>query len=122
MPVFGGGTRPAPATSGKDDKGRGRPVAAASDADRERLKVGVEMQFRNETRAGERSGENIFVIGPSVSFKPTLRTRVARADLAPLFGVTHDSPRVQAFLIFSAVFGRGGEGGEAETPISSRNR
>ena len=68
------------------------------------------MQFRNETRAGERdNGENSFVIGLSLSFKPTTRTRL---DLAPLFGVTHDSPRLQAFVVFSAVFGRGGEGGE----------
>lgn len=120
VPVFSGGTRPAATTAGKDGKDRARPRAATADADRERLKVGVEMQFRNETVAGQRdNGDNTFVIGPSLSFKPTRRTRV---DLAPLFGVTHDSPRVQAFVIFSAVFGRGGESGEAEAPISSRNR
>ena len=120
VPVFGGGAPPAPTAAGKDGKDRGRTVAAGANADRERLKVGVEMQFRNSTVAGARGdGENTFVIGPSLSFKPTPRTRL---DVAPLFGVTHDSPRVQAFVVLSAVFGRGGEGGEAEAPISTRNR
>ena len=84
----------------------------------ERLKVGVDMKYENFTVKDTRgSAINRFNIGPSISFKPTARMRF---DVEPLFGVTRDSAAVQVFAIFSYVFG--GEGSEAEGPVSTRNR
>jgi hypothetical protein len=86
---------------------------------RERLKVGLEMQYKNFTVKDTRGDPmHSFVIGPSFGFKPTARMRF---DVAPLFGVTHDSPDVQVFAVFSYAFGGGG-GNEAEAPASTRNR
>ena len=85
----------------------------------ERLKAGLEMQYKNFTVKDTRGDPaHTFVIGPSVAYKPTARMRF---DIAPLFGVTNDSPDVQVFAIFSYVFGGGGEAG-AEAPASTRNR
>lgn len=87
---------------------------------RERLKVGLEMQYKNFTVKDTRGDPmHSFVIGPSFAFKPTARMRF---DVAPLFGVTDDSPRVQVFAIFSYVFGGGGGEAGGEAPASTRNR
>src|SRR5213596_3499151 len=84
----------------------------------ERLKVGVEMQYRNVTTKDTRGDPlNSFVIGPTVAWKPTASTRL---DISPLFGCTHDSPVADVFVAFSWLFG--GERGEAEAPVSSRFR
>lgn len=85
----------------------------------ERLKAGLEMQYTNFTVKDTR-GDPIhrFVIGPTVAWKPTRQTRL---DVSPLLGCTDDSARVQVFVIFSWLFG-GGEGAEAEAPVSTRNR
>jgi len=86
---------------------------------RERLKVGLEMQYKNFTVKDTRGDPtHSFVIGPSLAFKPTANMRF---DLAPLAGVTEDSPDLQVFAIFSYVFGGGGEAG-GEAPTSTRNR
>jgi len=86
---------------------------------REQLKVGVEMQFRSFTDKGIRGTPyNSFVIGPAVGWRPTRNTRI---DVAPLFGVNHKSPQVQAFVVLSYLFGGGGEH-ETEAPASTRNR
>jgi hypothetical protein len=85
----------------------------------ERLKVGVEMQYKNFTMAATRNDPvHSFVIGPTVSWKPSRSTRV---DVSPLIGCTDDSPRVQVFAAFSWLFGPAGPG-EAEAPVSTRNR
>jgi hypothetical protein len=85
----------------------------------ERLKLGLEMQYKNFTVKDTRGDPlNSFVIGPSVAFKPTARMRF---DVAPLVGVTNDSPDLQVFAIFSYVFGGGSESG-GEAPASTRNR
>jgi hypothetical protein len=85
----------------------------------ERLRAGVEMQYKNFTVKDTRgSPMNSFNIGPSVSWKPSAATRF---DVSTLFGATEDSPDVQVFAIFSWVFGGGGKG-EAEAPVSTRNR
>jgi hypothetical protein len=87
---------------------------------RERFKVGLEMQYKNFTVKDTRGDPmHSFVIGPSFAFKPTARMRF---DVAPLFGVTDDSPRVQVFAIFSYVFGGGGGEAGGEAPASTRNR
>ncbi len=89
----------------------------------ERFKIGLEMLYSNFTDKDTRSDPaHRFVIGPTFSFKPT---RTTRFDVSPLFGVTHDAPRVQVFAVVSALWGRGvaaGAGGEAEAPVSTRSR
>jgi hypothetical protein len=85
----------------------------------ERLKMGVEMQYKNFTMAATRDDpEHSFVVGPTVAWKPSRSTRI---DVSPLFGCTDDSPRVQVFAIFSFLLGPPG-GQEAEAPASTRNR
>lgn len=87
---------------------------------REQLKVGVEMEYKNFTVKDTRGNpEHIFTIGPSVAYRTSKNTRI---DVASLFGVNDDSPAVQVFAVFSWQLGPGGEGGEAESPVSTRNR
>jgi hypothetical protein len=84
----------------------------------ERLKVGIEMLYKNVTTKDTRGDAvNSFVIGPTVAWKPTAQTRL---DISPLFGCTHDSPVADIFVAFSWLFG--GEHAEAEAPVSSRFR
>jgi len=84
----------------------------------ERLKVGIEMLYKNVTTKDTRGDAvNSFVIGPSVAWKPTAQSRL---DISPLFGCTHDSPVADVFVAFSWLFG--GERAEAEAPVSSRFR
>ena len=85
----------------------------------ERLKAGVEMQYKNFTDKDTRDDPtHSFVIGPTLAWKPTRNTRI---DISPLFGATDDSPRLQVFAVFSILFG--GEGPETgEAPASTRNR
>src|SRR5882724_8448356 len=85
----------------------------------ERLKIGVEMLYKNLTVKDTRGDpENIFVIGPTLALKPSAHTRL---DVSPLFGTTDDSPVADVFVAFSWLFG--GEGAEAaEAPVSSRFR
>jgi len=85
----------------------------------ERLKVGVEMLYKNFTTKFSRDDpENMFVVGPTVAWKPSRNTRF---DVSALFGCTDESPRAQIFGIFSFLIGPAG-GAEAEAPVSTRNR
>ncbi|HEV8419057.1 MAG TPA: hypothetical protein VGQ43_09980 [Candidatus Udaeobacter sp.] len=84
----------------------------------ERLKVGIEMQYKNTTVKGTRGDPlHSFTIGPTLAWKPTAQTRV---DISPLFGCTAGAPVADVFVAFSWLFG--GERGEAEAPVSSRFR
>ena len=84
----------------------------------ERLKLGIEMQYRNVTTKDTRGDAvNSFVLGPTMAWKPSAHTRL---DISPLFGCTHDSPVADVFAAFSWAFG--GEHAEAEAPVSSRFR
>jgi hypothetical protein len=86
----------------------------------ETVKAGVEMQFRSFSDKFSRGTPyNSFVIGPTVAWKPTRNTRL---DLSPLFGVNHKSPVVQGFVVFSYLFGAGGQEAGGEAPASTRNR
>ena len=86
----------------------------------EQLKVGVEMQYSNFSDKDTRNTPTQrFVIGPTVAWKITRSTSL---NVSPLFGVTSDSPRIQIFAVFSALFGPGGGGRESEAPASTRNR
>src|SRR5947207_11670725 len=87
--------------------------------ERERLKVGLEMEYKNFTVKDTRGDPmHSFVIGPTMSFRSWKSTRF---DVSTLFGCTDDSPRVQVFAIFSFLLGPGTEQG-AEAPVSTRNR
>ena len=84
----------------------------------ERLKIGLEMEYKNVTTKDTRGDPlNSFVIGPTLAWKPSVHTRV---DISPLFGCTDDSPVADVFVAFSWLFG--GERAEAEAPVSSRFR
>jgi hypothetical protein len=89
----------------------------------ERLKVGAEMQFTSFTDAGIRENNETpsyrVVVGPTIAWKPSKNTRL---DISPLFGLTDDAPRASVFIVFSMLFGPGGERPEAEAPVSMRNR
>jgi hypothetical protein len=89
----------------------------------ERLKVGAEMQFTAFTDAGIREGGEDasyrLVVGPTIAWKPSKSTRL---DISPLFGVTDDAPKASVFVVFSMLFGPGGESEHAEAPASTRNR
>jgi hypothetical protein len=87
--------------------------------EKERLKVGVEMEYKNFTVKDTRGDPmHSFVIGPTVAFRSSKNTRF---DVSTLFGCTEDSPRVQVFAVFSFLLGPGTEQG-AEAPVSTRNR
>jgi hypothetical protein len=84
----------------------------------ERLKVGIEMQYRNLTVKDTRGNPlHSFTIGPTIAWKPTAQTRL---DISPLFGCTAGAPVVDVFVAFSWLFG--GERAEAEAPVSTRFR
>src|SRR3954465_13591283 len=86
---------------------------------REKLKVGVEMEYKNFTVKDTRDDtEHTFVIGPTVAFRTSKNTRF---DVSTLFGCTDDSPRIQVFGVFSWILGHATEQ-EAEAPVSTRNR
>ena len=56
----------------------------------ERLKVGIEMEYKNFTVKDTRGDPlHSFVIGPTVAWKPTTQTRL---DISPLFGCTASAP------------------------------
>ena len=84
----------------------------------ERLKLGIEMEYRNLTVKDTRGDPlHSFTIGPTIAWKPTTQTRL---DISPLFGCTAGAPVADVFVAFSWLFG--GERAEAEAPISSRFR
>src|SRR5215468_11305553 len=84
----------------------------------ERLKIGIEMEYKNVTTKDTRGDPlNSFTIGPTLAWKPTPQTRL---DISPLFGCTDDSPVADVFVAFSWLFG--GERAEAEAPVSTRFR
>ena len=67
----------------------------------DKLGAGVEMKYSHQKADGT-PVENEFLIGPSVQWRITPRMHL---DLAPMFGCTHDSPRVEAYLVFGFDFG-----------------
>jgi len=69
----------------------------------QKLSAGVEMEYYHEKAIGS-SGQNWFLIGPSVQWRPTASTHL---DLVPLIGCTHYSPEVEAYLVFGYDFGTG---------------
>ena len=86
----------------------------------EKLGVGVEMQCNHVTEQGARSDPALeFLAGPSLQWRPTPRIHL---DLVPLMGVTHDAPRVWAWVVFGIDFGPGRNKAGPTTPVSTRSR
>ena len=84
-----------------------------------KLGVGLEMNYENTTVKGSREkSENEFLIGPSIQWRPNRRIHL---DFVPLLGATHDSPIVEAFIVFGfEIGGRGNK--EINAPASTRAR
>lgn len=85
-----------------------------------KLGVGVEM---NVERASHRnldgSPETEVLLGPSVQWRPIPRMHL---DFVPLFGVTDDSPRVEAFIVFGFDLWTAKKDGGGYQPASTRSR
>jgi len=85
----------------------------------EYLKAGVEMQFVRRTDIDTHAHpEYEFDLGPSFSWKPSRRTRL---DIAPLFGLTGQSPVVTVFAVFSIDFGKAVNEAEGVVPVSMQH-
>jgi len=69
----------------------------------EKLGVGLEWEYMHEEAKGS-PVDNIFMIGPSMQWRPASWCHI---DIAPLVGFTHDSLRVEAFLVFDIDFDTG---------------
>ena len=84
----------------------------------ERLKVGIEMQYKNVTVKDTRGDPlHSFIIGPTLAWKPTRKRALISHRL---FGCTAGAPVADVFVAFSWLFG--GERAEAEAPVSTRFR
>ena len=86
----------------------------------EKLSAGIEMNLErtsgphlNGTPATE------FLLGPSIQWRPHPRIHL---DIVPLFGTTHDSPAVEAFIVFGFDFGPNGNHSNTYIPASSQSR
>jgi hypothetical protein len=84
------------------------------------LQLGAEMEYRNQTLKDSRGDPHqIVVIGPEIALYPTRSTQI---DISPLFGCTHDSPRVQALVIFSVLLGPPAQPTNTQQPTATRHR
>ena len=86
----------------------------------EKLAVGLEMKFERRSAPNLEGKPAVeFDLGPSVQWRITPRMHL---DLVPLFGLTQDSPRVEAWIVFGFDFGSGGNHNEGRGPTSSMSR
>src|SRR6266700_137192 len=83
---------------------------------KEKLEVGLEMQYRSGGETTEPEGTKGLAIGPTLAWRPT---KNARFDLSPLLGCSDHTPAVQVFAVFSFSFG-GLAAADVETPASTR--
>ena len=80
-----------------------------------KLEFGAEMRYLHNTSQRSSDDGDELVTGPTIGWKPTRQFRISAA---PLFGCTHDSPRVATFVLVSYEFG----GAEAiVAPISGNH-
>jgi hypothetical protein len=80
-----------------------------------KLEFGAETRYVHDTSQRSSDDRDELVTGPTIGWKPTRQFRIS---VAPLFGCTHDSPRVATFLLVSYEFG----GAEAiVAPISGNH-
>jgi len=79
-----------------------------------KLEFGAEMRYVHNTPQRNPVDRDELVTGPTIGWKPTRQLRIS---LAPLFGCTGDSPRVESFVLVSYEFG----GAEAVVAAISGN-
>ena len=79
-----------------------------------KLEFGAEMRYVHNTPQRNPVDRDELVTGPTIGWKPTRQLRIS---LAPLFGCTGDSPRVESFVLVSYEFG----GAEAVVAPISEN-
>ena len=85
----------------------------------ERLKVGIEMEYKNVTTKYTRGDAvNSFVLGPTVCVETDAGT--SPGYFALIWLLPTGAPVADVFVAFSWLFG--GERAEAEAPVSSRFR
>jgi hypothetical protein len=104
-----------------DDREREYAVSAALSYTLidQKLGIGIESKLSDETDKDDRHSHLQCFVGPSLQWRPTPRTRL---DIAPLFGVTGPSPRLQTFIFFGFDFGPGSERPEALPTASLRQK
>jgi hypothetical protein len=59
------------------------------------------------------------LLGPSIEWRPTPRTHLS---VVPLLGLTHDSPVVEAFIVFSFQLTKPAEPTLGRAPTALRSR
>ena len=85
-----------------------------------KLSLGIESEYSNETASGTRGDPEVcFLLGPSVQWRITPKTHL---DVAPLFGMTHDSPRSESWIVLGYDFGIGSGGNMSGVPISTKGQ
>lgn len=85
----------------------------------QKLSLGMELKEESETEKGARGPAPYEVdIGPSLQWLPTRNTHL---DLVPLFGVTGDSPHIEAYFVFGYDFGPGNNR-VPMAPVSTRSQ
>jgi hypothetical protein len=67
-----------------------------------KFEFGAEMRYVHNTPQRNPVDRDELVTGPMIGWKPTRQLRIS---LAPLFGCTGDSPRVESFVLVSYEFG-----------------
>ncbi len=83
------------------------------------LSVGAEMIFQHTTERGSRDDPEIgFLLGPSIQWRPSRRVHL---DVAPLFGLTDDSPDLEIYVVFGIDLA-GGSSHAVSAPTSVRSR
>ena len=85
-----------------------------------KLGLGVEMQLERTSGPDFRGKPALeFLLGPSVQWRPASRLHL---DLVPLFGLTDDSPRVEAYVVLGIDLGRQTSRQQIHAPASARSR
>lgn len=84
------------------------------------LTVGIEAKYERTTAIDSRDDPEIEVlVGPSIQWHPTRRIHI---DIAPLFGVTEDSPDMQIWVVFGFDLWPGTSAHSVSAPSSTRGR
>jgi hypothetical protein len=83
-----------------------------------KLSAGLELKIESETERGARSNAPLEIdLGPSLQWRPTEH---AHLDVAPLVGLTSDSPHVELWVVIGFDFGPGNKSGPAPVSLQSR--
>jgi hypothetical protein len=91
-------------------------LAASKTIKDSRFAVGVEAVMEYVTEHGGDDERNL-MIGPSLQWRPT---KTVHLDFVPLFGLSHDAPHSQIYIVLGVNLRQGEKGHDAEPPVSSR--